>query len=559
LGDKPLAEVVPRDNCVMPPSAAILLFAIPVLAQDSAPPPVPAKPPAEARPAAPTPPDRKAFSDARAQKEPAARVAALERFIEEFPGSSMAAIARREIVSAALAVDPNQAVARAKALMWNLDAADAAALNRHLAAELVREKKLLPEAEEAARTAVSTLTFDAFQTGARKRPGPDRAADAVDRQLRTRFRVEKAQLNETLGQVVLARGRTEEARGLFQEALRDNPSLSPAAQSLAALAEREGRTGEALEYLAHAMLAKPSPESRKRFGETWNKVKGSNDGQQEWLDARYRALFPSPLHPVKYTPSPKRTARVVLGELYTGAGCPPCLAADLAFDSMLERYGRGDFVFIAYHQHIPRPDPMANADTIARWKWIEGRGVPTYMIDGVPAGLGGGPRDAAPLIERDLAGHIDAQLETAPLAELKLSATLDAQALVAAAEVEGILQDARDLVLTLVLVEKELAYSGENSYRFHPMVARSIANFKLEGAKAKSVEHRFDIAAVQAELVKHIDAFEKHDERHNKDGNFRFPERKTAVDAGHLAVVAFVQDTKTRKVLQASYGDPIRQ
>ncbi|HPT28261.1 MAG TPA: hypothetical protein PLZ95_17720, partial [Bryobacteraceae bacterium] len=114
-----------------------------------------------------------------------------------------------------------------------------------------------------------------------------------------------------------------------------------------------------------------------------------------------------------------------------------------------------------------------------------------------------------------------------------------------------------DLVLTLVLLEKELTYSGENSYRFHPMVARSIASFPLEGARSKSATHRFDVAAVQAKLVKHIDEFEKFDERHNKEGNFRFAERKTAVDANHLAVAAFVQDAKSRKVLQAAYGEPV--
>jgi tetratricopeptide (TPR) repeat protein len=414
-------------------------------------------------------------------------------------------------------------------------------------------------AEEAARAALTTLPFEAF-SGASNRPsGTTIGAGDDDGQYCVRYQIERAQLSETLAQVVLASGRTDEARGLFQDALRDNPSLSPAAMSLATLAESAGNASEALEFYAHALLAKPSQESRKRFSEAWSKVKGSTDGQQKWLDERYKLLFPSPLHPVKYAPTAKRTRRVVLGELYTGAGCPPCLAADLAFDSMLERYPRTDFVFVAYHQHIPRPDPMANPDTIARWKGFDGSGVPTFMIDGIVAGNGGGPRYMARPIEKQLVRQIDAQLETEPLAGLGLSARLDGSSLTASARIESLAVPPGDLVLTLVLVEKELTYSGENSCRFHPMVARAVANYPLRQSEPESLTHRFDLAAVEAALVKHIDDFEKHDERHNKDGNFRFAERKTALDANHLAVVAFVQDTKTRKVLQAAYSDPARR
>ncbi|MDP3526975.1 MAG: molybdopterin dinucleotide binding domain-containing protein, partial [Hoeflea sp.] len=62
----------------------------------------------------------------------------------------------------------------------------------------------------------------------------------------------------------------------------------------------------------------------------------------------------------------------------------------------------------------------------------------------------------------------------------------------------------------------------ENGIRFHPMVVRSIASYPLKGEKAKSETHTFDLAAVASGLEKHLADFEKHDERHNKDGKFRF-------------------------------------
>jgi hypothetical protein len=114
--------------------------------------------------------------------------------------------------------------------------------------------------------------------------------------------------------------------------------------------------------------------------------------------------------------------------------------------------------------------------------------------------------------------------------------------------------DSKDNVLNVLLVEKGIRYSGENGIRFHPMVVRSIASYEIQGGKA-AVVHTFKQEEVLAALKKHTDDFEKFDERHNKDGSFRFMERKDTMDWTNLAVVAFVQDIKTKKILQAAWTD----
>lgn len=200
---------------------------------------------------------------------------------------------------------------------------------------------------------------------------------------------------------------------------------------------------------------------------------------------------------------------------------------------------------------------MANTDTIARWKWQEGRGIPTYAIDG-DATTGGGTRDLAIELESKIRNAIDKRLNAAPFASLKLSASNDGRAVQAKVSVVDLSKDSPDLVLNVLLLEKHLRYSGENGIRFHPMVVRSVASFPLNGEKGKSETHNFDLAAVAASLEKHIADFEKHDERHNKDGKFRFTEYKSAIDASDLAVVAFVQDTKTKEVLQSVYFEAAR-
>ncbi|HKI78149.1 MAG TPA: hypothetical protein VKA26_06385, partial [Ignavibacteriaceae bacterium] len=42
------------------------------------------------------------------------------------------------------------------------------------------------------------------------------------------------------------------------------------------------------------------------------------------------------------------TSRTVLAELFTGAECSPCVAADLAFDKLSEYYSRKDFIVLEY-------------------------------------------------------------------------------------------------------------------------------------------------------------------------------------------------------------------
>ena len=55
-------------------------------------------------------------------------------------------------------------------------------------------------------------------------------------------------------------------------------------------------------------------------------------------------------------PAAGKSGRVVLVELFTGAGCPPCVAADLAFDGLLRTYPPTDVVWssITCSPH-PRP------------------------------------------------------------------------------------------------------------------------------------------------------------------------------------------------------------
>lgn len=100
-----------------------------------------------------------------------------------------------------------------------------------------------------------------------------------------------------------------------------------------------------------------------------------------------------------------------------------------------------------------------------------------------------------------------------------------------------------------------MTYSGENGVRFHPMVVRQLARsaddaigFPVKG-NAFDVEYAFDIDRAIADAKAHLDDFEIHSTRF---GPFEFSEKKHAINASRLSVVAFVQEDESKKILQAA-------
>jgi tetratricopeptide (TPR) repeat protein len=537
---------------------AILLLTLPAFGQDPPPAP-PAAVVSKDKPKPAQPPDVAAFRAASRIKEPEKRIEALRKFLKDFPTSDDGYDARREIVLSTVKVSPATALAATKKLRKGLDAMDASDLYRALASDLLAAGTQKADAETAAREALRLLSYQKYASAMRREAKQEKDAPPSEAVMRARFDKRKAQASEALAAALQANGKTEEANAMFREALAVNPALSAAATALGENATKAGRTQEALDLFAQSFLTKPSAASRKRFDAAWLEAKGSPTGAVEFLNARYSAIFPPPPDPKPYQPGPARTSRVVLAEIYTGAGCGPCVGADLAFEEALKKYPRTDLAVVMYHENIPRPDPLANRATIQRYEWQAKKGVPTYFVDGKLVPYGGGPRDSVGEIAERLLPAIDKELDSAPGAKLSLRAANDGKKVSVSAEVSGVEQPSPTLVLTVALVEKDVVYSGENGIRFHPMVVRDLATFEMKDEKARSASQVFELDKVTAAINEHLDAFEQHDERHNPEGTFRFRERVAEIDPGDLAVVAFVQDTRTKHVLQAAYADAPRK
>jgi hypothetical protein len=116
-----------------------------------------------------------------------------------------------------------------------------------------------------------------------------------------------------------------------------NPEIPAAVIGLAELSELLKDSKAALGYWMQAALTgRLSKDDRARFETFYRSTNdGTLDGLEAALDAKYKATSSNPVHPVPYKPTPARTNRLVLAEIFTGAGCPPCVAADLAIDAAL--------------------------------------------------------------------------------------------------------------------------------------------------------------------------------------------------------------------------------
>jgi hypothetical protein len=277
------------------------------------------------------------------------------------------------------------------------------------------------------------------------------------------------------------------------------------------------------------------------------------------LDKEYLAQG-LPFKPDVFAGRKTDSRRAVVLELFTGAQCPPCVAADLAFDALQKTYKPSELVLIQYHMHIPGPDPLTNNDTEARWNHYRkafGKqigGVPTAIINGKTLKVGGGPLAFAGKTYNAYREMIDPLLETPAVCQVKASAGRRGDVIDIQAEVTAMASPGPDKMLRLVLVEEVVAYGGGNKVRLHHHVVRALPG----GADGKAITDRdlqvkasLDIAELRKSLTAYLDGFVA--------ARGPFPRLIRPMEMRDLRVIALVQDDTTHEILQAAQvgvGEP---
>jgi thiol-disulfide isomerase/thioredoxin len=523
-----------------------------------------------------TPPDEKAYTEARKIADPEKKIAALEKIQKDFPDSRYVSAANSQIFNTLIQKLPDQKerIRKAAKTMFSAAAAKDRETSKEnksatmasrgstaarIADQLATAGLLLKDAESYARRGVNALRENVWMAEERAAYTRQKMKIPSPETLAKDFTETRASRIGTLGRVELKLGRTALAQRLLEESYAVTPSDEDVAAALGELAAKAGDDAKAMEYLLSARLSGRVPDTANQAFETLYKKghNGSLDGLEAMLDAEYRKRFPNPIHTEAYKPTEKRSDRMVLAEVFTGSGCGPCAGADAAFDAAMERYPRKDLAVVMYHVHIPRPDPMTIAETTARYQRFGGKGVPAFAIDGKDIGGGGGSRAYASGVFERFQKDLETDLETAAEAQVKIDASLNGGTVKVSAAVNNVKSDSKDLKVQIVLVEEEIRYLGENGIRFHPMVARAFGGEKGEGYKIEAngkgtFDATFDLESIGKDIRKQLDEYEA---KGHRGEPFKFSAKKDQIDRADLAVVAFVQDDKTRHVLQAGYVD----
>jgi len=286
------------------------------------------------------------------------------------------------------------------------------------------------------------------------------------------------------------------------------------------------------------------------------------------LDKEYLANVP-PFKPETYAgrTSPEQD-RTVLLELFTGAQCPPCVAADVAFDAVLKSYKTSEVLALQYHLHIPGPDPLTCEDSNQRQTYYKLRGTPSAYFNGEELAPGGGGMGNAEqkyamyraIINQRLAGKAKATIDleltrsgnqllvtvSARAAEIESEKTTGGEKDADATEDADQEEDEEPQVhLRLALTEESIRYVGGNNLRFHHHVVRAMPG-GVEGkqlvAGQVQVELTIDLDEIRANQEAYLKAFAQ---------SVGFPKPLPPIALKNLALVAFVQDDATKEVLHA--------
>ena len=325
----------------------------------------PADPPKPAIPE--TPPDVKAYTDAVKLTDPQDRIAALQKWKTDFPHSSMRSAADSSILDTLIKKLPDEHERirkQAKSVYRDGDSRQREQVAGSIAIQLLDGDVLLSDAEVYARKSIATpedkyLTAEKARYSAGKSGAKSKGKPPSDEALRKRFRESHAARMATLGRIEVKLGRVEQGRQMLEEAYAANSNLPEAAAVLGELAAKDGNDAKALDLLIIARLSGKAPASANAALDVlYRKThSGSLDGIDEMLDREYNKRFSNPLKLETYRPSEKRSDRLVLAEVFTGSGCPPCVGADLAFDAASQRYSRKDLAILSTTSTFPAPTP----------------------------------------------------------------------------------------------------------------------------------------------------------------------------------------------------------
>ena len=277
--------------------------------------------------------------------------------------------------------------------------------------------------------------------------------------------------------------------------------------------------------------------------ELYKKINGNTTDFAAKLKTKKEEL---PFHPKSFKPSSKWTGKTALVELFTGSECPPCVAADLGFDGVLEAFDGKHAIVLEYHLPIPRPDPMMNPATKLRAEYYGARSTPTTFFEGEKKLGGGGGKSNAENKFNEYSTEIKNIIAQTPSVKLKVNASLKSDVVKVTWSSDN---KPENVDYNFALVQEEVKHKGGNGVAHHKMVVR---DFMTLGTQKTVV---FNLVESEKMAETYLHDYEKELDESGKMKDFKFEVLQNKIDRAQLKVVFFVQDKETKKILNAVICD----
>lgn len=355
----------------------------------------------------------------------------------------------------------------------------------------------------------------------------------------------------------------------LQELLKKQRYNSDILISLAGHAEATKQTDEAIKYysdivalplleqfLVSQRAGQPAgdPTPTDQLKKLWKERHGDDEGLEEHLATVHRTKLDELINEVREQvpsvvvaadPSAVPSDHTVLLELFTGALCPPCVAADLGVSALARQYPAPELVTLRYHQNIPGPDGMTNQDSEDRFAFYEAGGTPTVVVDGLVVNSQQfqytGPLQFTKAAYTNLRQFVELRRKNPTPIRLQLEAAVKDGELSINATATGFTEEELpSLRLRLALAEEVVSARVPNGIRQHEMLVREMPG-GARGIAPKKGELKYSYSMPVSDLQLHIDEYIKRFEAGNK---LEFPSEMKPPIRGSLQLVGWVQADK---------------
>jgi hypothetical protein len=338
--------------------------------------------------------------------------------------------------------------------------------------------------------------------------------------------------------------RQQQALASLHDLRNEDPFETNVTLGLATFHERNQQPEEALKLYAELAALPTGAGDMEPVQRLWQEL----GRQPEELDAYLDELYKERAHlfAAAQSDAPRAEGRqhTILGELFTGATCPPCVAADVATGGLEITFPASEFIMLRYHQHVPGPDPLTvepGEQRAGGYYRIEG--TPSLFFNGQPIQVMSmyGPITNAADGYTDLRQIVEGLLTQSSDLNIALEASASDGTVSISAAVEGAEEYPDTWRLRLVLAEEEIFFKARNGVRLHEMVVRGMPG-GAEGIGPEEGQLKYTGSVSLDELRQEITSYIS-----------QIPGLPAPpTDFSHLHVVAFVQDDSNRRILQAT-------